>query len=123
MSVKPSYGLSDDDITRMLRDSFDHARDDVHARALQEARVEGERMLGAVESALGADADLLDAGERAAIDADLAALKCAVGGADHRAIKAAIDRVNRGTEPFAARRMDRTVQRALAGKSVATLSS
>jgi molecular chaperone HscA len=123
VSVKPSYGLSDDDITRMLRDSFDHARDDVHVRALQEARVEGERMLGAVESALAVDGDLLAAEERAAIDADLAALRSAVTLTDHRAIKSAIDRVNRVTEPFAARRMDRTVQRALAGRSVETLSS
>jgi molecular chaperone HscA len=120
VSVKPSYGLSDDDITRMLRDSFDHARDDVHVRALQEARVEGERMLAATESALAADGDLLQAAERAAIDADLAALRAAVAGADHRLVKSAIDRVNRVTEPFAARRMDRTVKRALAGKSVET---
>jgi molecular chaperone HscA len=120
VSVKPSYGLSDDDITRMLRDSFDHARDDVHVRALQEARVEGERMLVATESALSADGDLLQAAERAAIDADLAALRAAVAGADHRLVKTAIDRVNRVTEPFAARRMDRTVRRALAGRSVET---
>ncbi|MCU0256389.1 MAG: Hsp70 family protein, partial [Vicinamibacterales bacterium] len=123
VSVKPSYGLSDDDITRMLRDSFDHARDDVHVRALQEARVEGERMLAATESALAADGDLLEAAERAAIDADLAALRAAVAGADHRQVKSAIDRVNRVTEPFAARRMDRTVRRALAGRSVETFSS
>jgi molecular chaperone HscA len=123
VSVKPSYGLSDDDITRMLRDSFDHARDDVHVRALQEARVEGERMLAATESALAADGDLLEAAERAAIDADLAALRAAVAGADHRLVKSAIDRVNRITEPFAARRMDRTVRRALAGRSVETFPS
>jgi molecular chaperone HscA len=123
VSVKPSYGLSDDDITRMLRDSFDHARDDVHARALQEARVEGERMLVATESALAADGDLLEAAERAGIDADLEALRTAIAGTDHRAVKAALDRVNRVTEPFAARRMDRTVRQALAGKSVATFTS
>jgi len=123
IAVKPSYGLSDDDITRMLRDSFDHARDDVHVRALQEARVEGERMLAAVESALAADGDLLEAAERAAIDADLAALRAAVAGTDHRLTKAAVDRVNRVSEPFAARRMDRTVKRALAGRSVEAFSS
>jgi molecular chaperone HscA len=123
VSVKPSYGLTDDDITRMLRDSFDHARDDVHVRALQEARVEGERMLLAIESALAADGDLLEPAERAAIAADLEALRAAVAGADHRTIKAAVDRVNRVTEPFAARRMDRTVKRALAGKSVEAFSS
>jgi molecular chaperone HscA len=123
VSVKPSYGLSDDDITRMLRDSFDHARDDVHVRALQEARVEGERMLAATESALAADGDLLEAAERAAIDADLAALRAAVAGTDHRLVKSSIDRVNRVTEPFAARRMDRTVRRALAGRSVETFPS
>jgi molecular chaperone HscA len=89
---------------------------------LQEARVEGERMLAATESALGADGDLLEPAERAPIDADLATLRAAVAGTDHRAIKAALDRVNRVTEPFAARRMDRTVRRALAGKSVETFS-
>jgi molecular chaperone HscA len=77
-------------------------------------------MLAATESALAADGDLLQASERAAIDGDLAALRAAVAGADHRLVKSAIDRVNRVTEPFAARRMDRTVRRALAGKSVET---
>ncbi len=121
VSVKPSYGLSDDDITRMLRDSYEHAKDDVHARALQEARVEGERMLTATESALAADGDLLESAERAALDAELAALRTAIAGTDHRAIKAAYDRINRITEPFAARRMDRSVRKALAGRSVESL--
>jgi molecular chaperone HscA len=80
-------------------------------------------MLAATESALAADGDLLEPAERAAIAADLEALRAAIAGGDHRAIKAAVDRVNRVTEPFAARRMDRTVKRALAGRSVETFSS
>jgi molecular chaperone HscA len=121
VTVKPSYGLSDDEITRMLRDSFDHAKEDVHVRALQENRVEGERMVAATESALAADGDLLSAEERAGIDAELAALRNAIAGTDHRAIKAAVDRMNRVTEPFASRRMDRSVRHALAGRRVESI--
>ena len=118
VTVKPSYGLADDEITRMLKNSFEHAKEDVHVRALREQQVEGERMLEAVTAALAADADLLEAAERAAIDAAVTELRLLVAGADHRAIKASIEKVNRMTEPFAARRMDRSVQRGLTGKSL-----
>src|SRR5436305_766809 len=87
VTVKPSYGLADADIERMLRDSFSHAKEDVHARALTEARVEAQRLLDATRSALGADAGLLNDEERSAIDAAIAALQAALAGADHRAIK------------------------------------
>ena len=121
VAVKPSYGLADTDITRMLKDSFEHAREDVHLRALREQQVEGERMLEAVNAALSADGDLLSAEERAAIDAELASLKALVTGKDHRAIKAAIEHINHSTESFAARRMDRSVKQALAGKNIANV--
>jgi len=121
VAVKPSYGLADTDITRMLKDSFEHARDDVHLRALREQQVEGERMLEAVNAALSADGDLLSAVERATIDNELASLKGLIAGRDHRAIKTAIEHINRSTEPFAARRMDRSVKQALAGKNIANV--
>src|SRR5207248_4343822 len=83
VTVKPSYGLGDADIERMLRDSFSHAREDVHARALAEAQVEGQRLLEATRSALAADAALLAPEHRAPIDRALAALEKALAGSDH----------------------------------------
>jgi len=121
VAVKPSYGLADGDIERMLRDSFEHAREDMHARALQEQRVEGERLLEAVTAALAADAGLLSAEERAEIDTSLRALRALLSGTDHRAIKQAADALNRATDAFAARRMDASVKRALAGQKIAGL--
>jgi len=121
VTVKPSYGLADADIERMLRDSFEHAKEDVHARALTEARVDAQRLLDATQSALAADAQLLNAEERSAIERALAALKAALGGSDHRAIKHSTDALNRATEEFAARRMDHGIRRALAGKKIGSL--
>jgi molecular chaperone HscA len=121
VTVKPSYGLGDTDIERMLRDSFSHAREDVHARALAEARVDGQRLLEATRSALAADAQLLSADEKSDIERPMAALEKALGGGDHRAIKQAVDTLNRATEPFAERRMDAGIRRALAGKKIGSL--
>jgi len=121
VTVKPSYGLADADIERMLRDSFSHANEDVHARALAEARVDGERMLEATRSALAADAALLTPADRKPIDQALAALAQAVVGSDHRPIKQAVDALNRATGPFAERRMDEGIRRALAGKKIGSL--
>jgi len=121
VAVKPSYGLADTDIERMLRDSFSHAKEDVHARALTEARVDGERLLEATRSALAADSALLAADEKAAIAARIAELEKALPGADHRAIKQALDALNHATEDFAARRMDQGIRRALAGKQIGAL--
>ncbi|HXZ91369.1 MAG TPA: Fe-S protein assembly chaperone HscA [Burkholderiales bacterium] len=119
--VKPSYGLADADIERMLRESYEHARDDMHARALAEQRVEAERLLAATRVALAADAALLAPEERASIERAVAALDAVGGGSDHRAIKLATDALNRATEEFAARRMDASVRRALAGRNIANL--
>ncbi|HZR70617.1 MAG TPA: Fe-S protein assembly chaperone HscA [Burkholderiales bacterium] len=119
VAVKPSYGLTDEQVTRMLRDSIEHADEDVHRRQLLERRVEGERMAAAMRAALKEDPDLVEAAERPGIDAALAALEDAIAGTDAQLIKLAIERANRATEPFAARRMDRSIRRALAGKSIA----
>jgi len=121
IAVKPSYGLTDEQITQMLRDSFDHAREDVHLRALKEQQVEGGRMIEATEAALREDADLLSAQELAAVRAELEALGKTLSCTDHRTIKSAIERVNRATETFAGRRMDRSVKRALTGRKVESL--
>jgi len=115
IAVKPSYGLTDEQITRMLRDSLDHAKDDVHARALT------ERMLEATEGALREDADLLSAEESSALRSELEALRKTLSCSDHRTIKAGIERVNRASEAFAGRRMDRSIKRALAGRKVESL--
>jgi molecular chaperone HscA len=119
--VKPSYGLADADIERMLRDSYEHAKDDMHARALHEARVDAERLLEAVRAALAVDGALLAAAEREAIDRQVASLAAVVATSDHRAIKQAGEALNRATEVFAGRRMDAGVRRALAGRKIASL--
>jgi molecular chaperone HscA len=121
ITVKPSYGLSDADIERMLRDSFQHAKEDVHARALAEYRVEGQRLLDATRSALNADKALLASDELAAIEQATAELEKRLGGNDYRAIRQATDALNRATAEFAARRMDEGIKRALAGKKIGSL--
>jgi molecular chaperone HscA len=121
IAVKPSYGLGDADIERMLRDSFSHAKEDVHARALAENRVEGQRLIEATQSALNVDGALLSDGERSEIEKIVENLKRTLGGKDHRAIKNAADALNRATAEFAARRMDAGVRRALAGKKIGSL--
>ena len=119
--VKPSYGLGDDEIARMLQESFAHAADDMKARSLAEAQVEADQIMTAAEAALAADGDLLDSAERAALDAALAELRTKRAGADADALRAAVEAFNRATGPFAERRMDRGVQRALAGKRLDSL--
>jgi molecular chaperone HscA len=122
VAVKPSYGLSDDEIARMLQDSFVHASDDMVARALLEAQVEADRVVSATEAALAADGDLLSADERGAIEEAIAAARHRRAGSDHIALRAAIEMLNQATGEFAARRMDRSVTAALAGKRVDALS-
>jgi molecular chaperone HscA len=121
VTVKPSYGLADADIERMLRDSFEHAKDDVHARALAESRVEAERLVEATRSALEADSALLSPEEKSAIEAQMQKLREALSGTDRRAIKRCADALNRATDDFAARRMDAGIKRALAGRKVGSL--
>jgi molecular chaperone HscA len=121
VTVKPSYGLADADIERMLRESFEHAKEDVHARALAEHRVDGQRLLEATRSALQADAHLLSADEKSAIESAIQSLEKLLTSTDHRAIKQAADALNRATEQFAARRMDEGIRRALAGRKIGSL--
>ena len=121
IAVKPSYGLGDDDVARMLKEGFQSAEDDMRRRALAEERVEGERLLEALSQALAADGDLLSPEERAAIDTEIAALRATMQGEDHRAIKDAVDALSHGTDEFAARRMDRGIRKALAGKRIEEL--
>ena len=116
--VKPSYGLTDDQVATMLKESFSHADHDRDARALAEQRVEAASLLEAVGAALGKDCDLLDEGERAEIERGIASVRGAREGTDHRAIKAAVESLNHATEAFAGRRMDRAVSGALAGRRV-----
>jgi molecular chaperone HscA len=118
ITVKPSYGLADDEIARMLQDGFAHAEVDIAARALREARVEGQRMLLATRAALDADGELLDAGERRDLEALLAALQAATDGDDAAAIEAATKAVAEGTEAFAAARMNQSIRQALAGRRI-----
>jgi molecular chaperone HscA len=116
--VKPSYGLSDDEVARMLQESFSHAVDDRDARALAEQRVEAEQLLAALRAALARDADLLDPRERAELDGHMASVERAWNGSDHRALKDAVVALNHASESFAARRMDRAVSGALSGRSL-----
>src|SRR5687767_1101943 len=121
ITVKPSYGLGDADIERMLRDSFEHAREDMHSRALAEQRVDGQRLLEATRAALAADEKLLNKDELALIQSAIAALEKRLPGSDHRPIKQAIEALNRATDEFAARRMDAGIKRALAGRQIGSL--
>ena len=118
IEVKPSYGLSDEEIARMLQDSFATAQADMQARALVEAQVDADRMLLATQSALGADGALLDATERAAIEASMAQLRAGRGASDAASIEAATKALARATEAFAAMRMNHGIQQALAGRSI-----
>ncbi len=121
IDVKPSYGLSDEQIAKMLQDSFSTAEQDMQARALAEARVEADRMVLATHSALAADGDLLSASERERIDALVAATLAAKPLDDAKAIEAATEALAHGTEAFAALRMNRGIKQALAGKNVETI--
>ena len=117
IEVKPSYGLGDDEIARMLQDSFSHAQNDMAARNLREQRVDGLRLLEATQAALDLDGrQLLSEVERIAIDRAMETLRVMLDGLDHTAIKRAADSLNRATAQFAARRMDASIQRALTGR-------
>ena len=118
IEVKPSYGLDDETITRMLSDSISHAGGDAAARARAEAVVEAESLIGAVEAALELDGDLLDEGSLAAIRAQIAALQSLLPEAEANPIRNAAAALASLTDDFAAKRMDRNIQRALTGQRV-----
>ena len=118
VDVKPAYGLSDEQIAAMLQDSFATAQQDIAARALVEARVDADRMIVATRSALAADADLLEPSERKAIDSLMDQLAQSLTSTEAAVIEAATDALAKGTEAFAAMRMNRGIQQALAGKKL-----
>jgi molecular chaperone HscA len=118
VDVKPAYGLSDEQIAAMLQDSFATAQQDIAARALVEARVDADRMIVATRSALAADADVLEPAEREAIDALMKQLAQSLASTEAAVIEAATDALAKGTEAFAAMRMNRGIQQALAGKKL-----
>lgn len=116
--VKPSYGLSDEDILTMLKEGNGSAQEDMFARELREQQVEARRLLESTHSALAADGDLLSDEERREVDALMDALVPLVTGNDIEKVKAGIEALTKGTEDFAARRMDRSIRQALAGLNV-----
>jgi molecular chaperone HscA len=116
--VKPSYGLGDDQVAKMLHDSFAHAQDDMRLRALREAKVDADRLLLATQSALDADGELLSDADRRSIGALMQQLRELSAGQDHDAINAAAEALAKGTEEFAAARMNRGIRQALAGRSI-----
>ena len=116
--VKPSYGLTDDQIAQMLKDGFAHAEGDMAARSLREARVDAERLVLATRSAITSDGNLLDDSEREAIETLLTAASQAATGDDAHAIEAAVEALTAGTEDFAARRMNQGIRQALAGRRI-----
>ncbi|MCR8720210.1 Fe-S protein assembly chaperone HscA [Pseudomonas syringae USA007] len=119
IQVKPSYGLTDGEITRMLKDSFAYAGDDKVARVLREHQVDAERLLEAVQGALDADGErLLDEEERMVINLQMDELRELMQGTDGYAIEQQTKRLSQVTDAFAARRLDSTVKAALAGRNL-----
>jgi molecular chaperone HscA len=115
VTVKPSYGLTDNEIERMLRDSIAHAREDDAVRKLREQQVDADRLMEAVRNALAADGALLNAAERDGIERGLNELQAARAGNDDARIKQAIKALDQATQTFAQRRMDENIRKALAG--------
>jgi molecular chaperone HscA len=120
--VKPSYGLADDEIAKMLAQGFASAASDMKLRALREQQVDAERLLDAIDSALSKDGDLLNTAERADVDALMQTLRTTKAGEDKDAIVSAIAALSKGSDDFAARRMDKAISSALTGKSINSLS-
>ncbi|MGB4767406.1 MAG: Fe-S protein assembly chaperone HscA [Rugosibacter sp.] len=118
IEVKPSYGLTDEEIATMLKESFSHAKDDASLRALRELQVEAKRLLEAIQSALASDAQILSVDERRQIDAAVTELDALVDSDDKPVIDMAMAALSAVTEEFAARRMNQSVQQALAGKNI-----
>ncbi len=122
INVKPSYGLSDSDITSMLQDSFSHAADDVQARALREELVDAKRLVEAVDAALAEDQQLLDDDELEVIHRKLAALKELIQDAkDTQVLRRSVESLSKATDGFAARRMNESIKKALSGKKIAEI--
>jgi molecular chaperone HscA len=121
--VKPSYGLTDDEVERMIRDSFAHAEEDVGERLLVVERVEADRISQATRAALAASADLLIEGEQAAIEAAMDALEKSKAGRDHLAVRAAIQALDAASKDFATRRMNQALAQGLRGQDIGAVES
>ncbi|MFM6979652.1 MAG: Hsp70 family protein, partial [Methylophilaceae bacterium] len=120
--VKPSYGLSEEQITQMLKSSFDAAEQDKHARALREAVVDGERLLETIQAALNQDSDLLSEVELSEIHVQMKTLRELLSSDKKDAINAAVESLNLATERFAVKRMDASVKQVLAGQDLNQLN-
>ncbi|SFU09142.1 Fe-S protein assembly chaperone HscA [Pseudomonas marincola] len=119
IQVKPSYGLTDEQVAKMLKDSFSYAGDDKQARVLREQQVDAQRLLEAVEAAVAADGErLLDSEEREVIGHEMQQLRDLIAGNDGHALEAQTKRLTQVTDAFAARRLDSTVKAALSGRSL-----
>jgi molecular chaperone HscA len=119
IEVKPSYGLSDGEIERMLKDSLACAQEDMEARRLREQQVEADRVLEALQAALARDGDeLLEAEERARIEEAARELEQQRSGSDYRTIRRAIEAVDKASTEYVARRMNASVRKAMAGHRV-----
>jgi molecular chaperone HscA len=121
VEVKPSYGLSDDQVEQMLMDALDHGEEDFEKRRLADVRVESERVLLATDKALAADADLLEPGERERVDAAMAALRTALAKTNASLIQAEVDALDAATHAWAGRRMNRAVQAAIEGRALSDI--
>ncbi len=118
IQVKPTYGLTEEEVEQMLVESIEHAEEDVTQRFLVEWRVEGDRILSSLESAFALDGELLAPAERAALEERMRGLREAMAGADYLAVKAWIDSVDAASKAFAERRMDKHIRQAMAGHRV-----
>ncbi len=118
IQVKPTYGLTEDEVEQMLVESIEHAEEDVSERFLREWRVEGDRILSSLETAFAMDGELLTAEERAEVEDRMRGLRGAMAGTDHLAVKAWIESVDAASKEFAERRMNKHVARAMAGHRV-----
>ncbi|RUO80316.1 Fe-S protein assembly chaperone HscA [Idiomarina tyrosinivorans] len=118
IEVKPSYGLEESDISKMIESSMTNAKEDMAARMLREQQVEADRVIEALSQALAADGELLNDAERAQLDNAMDALREARMGTDKEAIEQAIETVDQASQAFAARRMDQSIRKALTGQSI-----
>ncbi len=118
IQVKPTYGLTEEEVEAMLVESIEHAEEDVTERFLREWRVEADRILGSLESAFRLDGELLSAEERARIEDRMRGLRDAMAGTDHLAVKAWIESLDAATKEFAERRMNKHIALAMAGHAV-----
>ena len=118
IEVKPSYGLTDEEVEKMLLDSYENAEQDLQQRNLQTERVEAERILAATQNAMKADSALLEEETQVAIEQAIASLRTCMRGGDHVAIRNAVEALDLASKPFAQKRMDRAVRAGLRGQEL-----